>query len=86
MSLHYNVSIDTGGTFTDCIATDSEGKIYRKKILSNGTLRGQAIASVSEKCLKIKESWYLSKDILAGYIDVDLHVLCRQLYRPSKAN
>jgi 5-oxoprolinase (ATP-hydrolysing) len=67
MSVHYNVSIDTGGTFTDCIATDSEGKIYRKKILSNGTLRGQALALVSENSLKIKESWFLSKDILAGY-------------------
>ena len=31
--------IDTGGTFTDCLARDPEGNWHRAKVLSNSTLR-----------------------------------------------
>ena len=31
--------IDTGGTFTDCIAVDPEGGVHRCKVLSSGALR-----------------------------------------------
>ncbi|MCH8192390.1 MAG: hypothetical protein IIA65_00055, partial [Planctomycetes bacterium] len=36
----YNVTIDTGGTFTDCLAQTSGGAIVRRKVLSSGALRG----------------------------------------------
>ena len=43
-SLNKNVSyqfyIDTGGTFTDCMAVDPEGKNLRYKVLSNSSIRG----------------------------------------------
>jgi len=35
----WKVWIDTGGTFTDCIAVDPAGVTHRCKVLSNGSLR-----------------------------------------------
>ena len=35
----WQISIDTGGTFTDAYAVDPEGRHHRTKILSNSTLR-----------------------------------------------
>ena len=63
----FKIAIDTGGTFTDCIATDGQGNIYRKKILSNSTLRGNIKAIVAPNKIQVSQSWYLSRDILQGY-------------------
>jgi len=63
----YHVFVDTGGTFTDLIAVDDSGKKHRKKILSNGTLRGSIIDWIDEKTLRVKENWELTADILHGY-------------------
>jgi 5-oxoprolinase (ATP-hydrolysing) len=35
------VWIDTGGTFTDCLAVDPQGETHRVKVLSDGTLRAK---------------------------------------------
>lgn len=63
----YHVFIDTGGTFTDLIAVDHNGKKYRKKILSNGTIRGLVSTWFDGKTIKIEENWGLTSDILKGY-------------------
>lgn len=63
----YYFSIDTGGTFTDCIARDSFGNEYRRKVLSNSTLRGNIIKRIDERTYKIRETWNLQKDIIKGY-------------------
>ncbi len=34
-----NFFIDTGGTFTDCLAMDSSGNVFREKILSSSAIR-----------------------------------------------
>ncbi len=68
MNKSFQVSIDTGGTFTDCIATDNFGTEYRTKILSNSTIRGEVIERISEKKFKIKQSWQLKRDILTDYL------------------
>ncbi|MEX0994157.1 MAG: hydantoinase B/oxoprolinase family protein, partial [Balneolaceae bacterium] len=39
----WNVHIDTGGTFTDCIARDPAGVEHRCKVLSSSALRGSCI-------------------------------------------
>ncbi len=65
--LKYSISIDTGGTFTDLIALDNKGNSYRKKILSNGTIRGSVAKWLDDKTLQVNESWGLTKDILAGF-------------------
>ncbi len=37
----WRVLVDTGGTFTDAIGIDPEGRMHRAKILSTGALRGR---------------------------------------------
>ncbi|GAB3968799.1 hydantoinase B/oxoprolinase family protein [Spirosoma terrae] len=39
----WKVWIDTGGTFTDGLALDTEGNLHRTKVLSSSRLRGQLI-------------------------------------------
>jgi 5-oxoprolinase (ATP-hydrolysing) len=68
----YNISIDTGGTFTDCIAVDEEGVFSRKKVLSSGVLRGEIVEILTKKSIRINQSWTLGKDILQGY---NFHIL-----------
>ena len=67
MTKSFQISIDTGGTFTDCIATDNFGTEYRCKILSNSTIRGEVIEQISEAKFKVKQSWFLRKGILRDY-------------------
>ena len=67
MTKSFQISIDTGGTFTDCMATDNFGAEYRCKILSNSTIRGEVIEAISERIFKVKQSWFLRKDILKNY-------------------
>ena len=67
MTKSFQISIDTGGTFTDCIATDNFGTEYRCKILSNSTIRGEIIEHISGTKFKVKQSWFLRKDILRDY-------------------
>ena len=68
MDKSFHISIDTGGTFTDCIATDNFGTEYRTKILSNSTIRGEVIEQFSKNKFKIKQSWQLKRDILKDYL------------------
>jgi 5-oxoprolinase (ATP-hydrolysing) len=67
MTKSFQISVDTGGTFTDCIATDNFGVEYRCKILSNSSLRGEITEQISDTKFKVKQSWFLRKDILKNY-------------------
>ncbi len=40
----WEVWIDTGGTFTDCLARDPDGRLHRAKVLSSSRLRGRVEA------------------------------------------
>ena len=64
----YDIYIDTGGTFTDCIAIDTNGIIHKKKVLSNGSVRGQISRWIGNKSFRVEEKWELGRDILGGYI------------------
>ncbi len=68
MNKSFQISIDTGGTFTDCIATDNFGMEYRTKILSNSTIRGEVVEHILGNKFKIKQSWFLKRDILKDYL------------------
>ncbi|MFT4032365.1 MAG: hydantoinase B/oxoprolinase family protein [Siphonobacter sp.] len=67
MATSYLFSVDTGGTFTDCIASDSNGRVYYRKVLSNGTLRGFIKRRIAAKVFEISTNWQLSRDILKSY-------------------
>lgn len=36
----WEIRVDTGGTFTDCVARDPQGRMHRAKVLSSSALRG----------------------------------------------
>lgn len=66
-SKHFQLFVDTGGTFTDCIGIDEKGKQYRQKVLSNSSLRNSIVEIKSPTKLIISDSWNLKKDILKGF-------------------
>ncbi|MCF8357858.1 MAG: hydantoinase B/oxoprolinase family protein [Prolixibacteraceae bacterium] len=63
----YQLWIDTGGTFTDCIAIDHTGKEYRRKVLSNSSLRGKIIKKTTPVEFIVENSWELERDIIKGF-------------------
>ncbi|MCK4699487.1 MAG: hypothetical protein KAT38_04120, partial [Bacteroidales bacterium] len=63
----YTINIDTGGTFTDCLAYDVNGARLTRKVLSNSTIRGKIIEWKGNNKVRVDESWKLAIDILKGY-------------------
>lgn len=62
----WTISIDTGGTFTDCLALDPTNKLQRIKVLSDGSLRGHVI-SVKSNTLTFNARWPTTANIFSGY-------------------
>ena len=63
----YKISIDTGGTFTDCICEDYLGNIKRLKILSKSVIRGKIVEQISPVALKIVENWHFQTDFFENF-------------------
>jgi 5-oxoprolinase (ATP-hydrolysing) len=63
----YEIYVDTGGTFTDCLGQDPDGRWIRRKVLSTGSLRGLVKNWIDAKTLAISENWELAEDIIRGY-------------------
>ncbi|MDZ7737986.1 MAG: hydantoinase B/oxoprolinase family protein, partial [Bacteroidales bacterium] len=63
----YKIFVDTGGTFTDCISIDAQGRRKRLKVLSNSSLRGSITDIISQSEFIIKESWKLPRDLIRGF-------------------
>ena len=63
----WNIWIDTGGTFTDCIAHDPKGNRSRLKVLSKSALRGRIIRQTSASTFSVKINWDTEKNIFKGY-------------------
>ncbi len=63
----YKLNIDTGGTFTDCIASSPEGEVRRRKVLSNSSLRAHIIKVISPLEIEISSNWGVSSDLFQGY-------------------
>ncbi len=59
--------IDTGGTFTDCLAISPGGKMKRIKVLSSAALRGRITGKAGNGALKIACNWPSGADIFKGY-------------------
>ena len=66
-STSFQLFVDTGGTFTDCIGIDNLGNEYRQKVLSSSSLRGTIKNKISADRFEISESWNLQRDILKGF-------------------
>ncbi|MGY8824090.1 MAG: hydantoinase B/oxoprolinase family protein [Candidatus Latescibacterota bacterium] len=68
----WKVWIDTGGTFTDCLALDPQGCIHRVKVLSSSALRGTIEESVGENRLRIRADWQAVPGLVRGFSFVGL--------------
>ncbi len=72
---HWKIWIDTGGTFTDCIAIDPNENFKRLKVLSSSILRGQIIKQISPDSFEVQIHWPIEKDIFNGF---ELSVIGRE--------
>lgn len=67
MARPWKIWIDTGGTFTDCIAISPGGNTRRLKVLSSGVLRIRIAKVVSGNSLQIMVPQWVGIDCLAGF-------------------
>jgi 5-oxoprolinase (ATP-hydrolysing) len=63
----WKIWVDTGGTFTDCIAVDPTGQSRRLKVLSSGILRVKIISASGNK-IQIELPPIFSKNFLNGFV------------------
>ena len=64
----WQISADTGGTFTDCYAISPEGHKKRCKVLSIGALRTRIVSvSPDQRRLIIGDHWDLKDDFFRGF-------------------
>jgi len=67
MTRKWDIWIDTGGTFTDCIARDPLGQVTSIKILSSSRLRCRIDRIIDPLNFTLLHTWPLTKDILGLY-------------------
>ncbi|NIR47344.1 hydantoinase/oxoprolinase family protein [candidate division KSB1 bacterium] len=63
----WQIWIDTGGTFTDCLAKDPNGDLHRVKVLSNSSLRGTIAKKLDSHHLLVQEMWSAPTDFIRGF-------------------
>ncbi len=63
----WQIWIDTGGTFTDCLARDPEGRPHQAKVLSSSALRGLVREPIDEKRLSVHEQWSAPPGFITGF-------------------
>jgi 5-oxoprolinase (ATP-hydrolysing) len=63
----WSIWVDTGGTFTDCLAYDPDGKLKRVKVLSSSALRGKVRQVEEENRISVEANWPVAHDIFKGY-------------------
>jgi 5-oxoprolinase (ATP-hydrolysing) len=49
----WRLAVDTGGTFTDCLAVDPRGRLRRAKVLSTAALRTRIAARLGEAAVRL---------------------------------
>ena len=63
----WKIWVDTGGTFTDCIAITPQGNFKRLKVLSNSVLRGKVVTQPDPLSLKVELYLPIQKDIFKNF-------------------
>lgn len=61
------ICVDTGGTFTDCVARDPDGNLHRAKVLSSGALRARIARMPGSHTLELEPMVDLPDRFLAGF-------------------
>jgi len=65
--ISWKIYIDTGGTFTDCIALSPDGEIFRSKVLSSSALRASVEGKIDAKTWKIRQQWNAPDQFINGF-------------------
>jgi len=63
----WRIWVDTGGTFTDCLAVDPEGRQHRAKVLSTSALRARVEAVPDPLHLRLSAAWEVPDDFFVGF-------------------
>jgi len=58
--------VDTGGTFTDCVAVDPSGRQHFAKVLSSSALRGAVEQQLEPRLLRVHVAWQAPADFAKG--------------------
>lgn len=64
----WQIWIDTGGTFTDCLAIDPAEEKTRIKVLSSSCLRGRITAKVAPHTYRFEASWPFDGSLFKNYL------------------
>jgi len=63
----WQIWIDTGGTFTDCVARDPRGTIRRAKVLSSSALRATVEKALAPDAFRMAEEWNAPQGTVDGF-------------------
>ncbi len=63
----WRIWIDTGGTFTDCLALDPRGTLQRAKVLSTSAVRGRIAAGSAGSTLRVAAPWDVPEGFFTGF-------------------
>ena len=63
----WRIWLDTGGTFTDCLAVDPEGNLHRAKVLSTSAVRGRIVEPMGERSFRLASPWDLPAGFFRGF-------------------
>ena len=63
----WHIWIDTGGTFTDCLALTPSQDLLRTKVLSSSFLRGRIERKVASHQVQISSSWAFPPELIIGF-------------------
>jgi 5-oxoprolinase (ATP-hydrolysing) len=63
----WDVWIDTGGTFTDCVAIDPRGSRRTAKVLSTSAVRGTIRSVLGDRFLRVESRWGGAPGLVSGF-------------------
>ncbi len=63
----WQLSADTGGTFTDCIGWAPDGSEHRLKVLSSGSLRGSFLGMEGARRVSFQSEWIAPSGFCSGF-------------------
>ncbi len=64
----WRIWVDTGGTFTDCLAVAPGGGLQRAKVLSSSALRGRVVEQRSSHQVEIEAPWRVPAGFFRGAV------------------
>lgn len=67
MNKHWQIWVDTGGTFTDCFGISPQGTYQRLKLLSSSRLRGNVLKQLTPDSFSVQLFWPIQANIFQGF-------------------